>query len=72
MNIATTSPAVTEAAITAATDKIIASTCAKHNMTPDQLPAGAVEDARRAAAEMLQSEAAKEGNEYFHLYNQEK
>lgn len=68
----TTSPAVTEAAINAAADKIIASTYAKHGIQPSQLPDGAVEDARRVAAEMIQSEYAKEQNEYYHLYNQEK
>ena len=65
-------PAVTEAAITAATDSIIASTCQRRGITPADLPPGAVEDARRAATEMIQSEAAKESNEYYHLYNQEK
>lgn len=68
----TTSPVVTEAAITAATDKIIASTCAKHGIQPSQLPDGAVDDARRAAREMLESDARNQSNEYYNLYLQEK
>jgi hypothetical protein len=72
MTTETTSPAVTETAIRAAADKIIASTCAKHNMTPDQLPAGAVEDARRAAAEMLESDARNQSNEYYRLWEQQR
>jgi len=65
-------PTATDAAINAATDKIIESTCARHNIQVADLPPGAVEEARRAATEMIQSEARKESNEYYHLYNQEK
>ena len=65
-------PAITEAAVNQAADKIISSTCAKYGIQPSQLPAGAVEDARRAAREMVESDARKDSNEYYHLYNQEK
>lgn len=68
----TTPNTTTEAAITAATDKLIASACAKHNITPDQLPQDSIDYARRTAREMVESEAVKEQNEYYHLYNQEK
>jgi hypothetical protein len=68
----TTSPAVTDAAIDAETNRIIAATCVKHGIQPSDLPPGAADDARRAAREMIESEARKDSNEYFHLYNQEK
>jgi hypothetical protein len=63
---------VTDAAIDAETNRIIMASCAKHNIQPSQLPEGAIDDARRAAREMVESESAKESNEYYHLYMQEK
>ncbi len=65
-------PAITETDVNAAADQIIARTAAKHGISVSDLPAYAIEDARRTAREMVQSEAAKEQNEYYHLYNQEK
>lgn len=67
-----TNTQATEAAITAAADKIIASTCQKHGITPADLPAGAVDEARRVAKEMVESDARNQSNEYFHLYEAQK
>jgi hypothetical protein len=76
-NQSTSAPAVNnEAAINAATDaetnRIITATCAKHGIQPADLPAGAVEDARRSAREMVESDARKASNEYYHLYEAQK
>jgi hypothetical protein len=67
-----TTPVVTDAAIDAETNRIVAASLAKHNMSIDQLPPGAMEDARRAAKEMLEADARNQSNEYFHLYQQQK
>ena len=64
--------AVTDAAIDAETNRIVAANLAKHNKTIDQLPPGAMEDARRTAREMVESDQRNQNNEYFHLYNQQK
>jgi hypothetical protein len=72
MNIEATSPAINEAAITAAADEIIARTAARHNMQVADLPAGAVDDARRAAREMLESDARNQSNEYYRLWEQQR
>jgi hypothetical protein len=72
MTIEASTPAVTEAAVNQATDKLIQAACLKHGITQDQLPAGAVEDARRTAREMVEADTRKQSNEYYHLYNQEK
>src|ERR1035438_1073988 len=45
----TTSPAVTDAAIDAETNRIIAATCVKHGIQPSDLPPGAADDARLQA-----------------------
>jgi hypothetical protein len=59
-------------AIREAADKIISSTCQKHGTTPDQLPAGAIDDARRVAAEMVESDVRNQQNEYYLLYEAQK
>ena len=55
-----------------AADKIISSTYQKHNITPDQLPPGAIEDAHRVATEMVESERQNQENPYYNLYLQQK
>ena len=65
-------PAATEAAITSATNKLIQASCLKHGITVDQIPPDAIEDARRTAREMVESDQRKQSNEYFHLYEQQK
>jgi hypothetical protein len=67
-----TDPAATDRAITAAADKIIASTCLKHGIQPSDLLPNAIEDARMAAREFVEAEARKQDNEYYHLYEQQK
>jgi hypothetical protein len=68
----TIDPTATDRAIREAADKIISATCTKHGITPDQLPEGAIADARRAATEMVESDQRNQSNEYFHLYQQQK
>jgi chorismate mutase len=68
----TTTTQSTEAAITAATEKLIATACAKHNITPEQLPQDSIDYARRTAREMVESDQRNQQNEYYHLYLQEK
>jgi hypothetical protein len=61
----TTSTAVTDDAIDAETNRIIAATCVKHGIQPSDLPPGAADDARRAAKEMLQADAAQKANPLY-------
>jgi len=58
-----------ERAIRDAADKIINNTLSKHGITRDQLPPGAVEDAHRAAKEMID---AKANDPYAQMYEQQK
>src|ERR1017187_7360889 len=71
MSTETNTPA-TEAAITEATNKLIAQACLRHNISPDKLPNEAREEAARYAREQIESDQRNQSNEYFHLYQQEK
>jgi hypothetical protein len=63
---------VTDAAIEAEANRIIAATCAKHGLDPSELPPGATEDARRAAKETIEREAAKKANPIYAELEQER
>jgi hypothetical protein len=56
---------ITEADVDRETNRLIASTCAKHNITVADLPPGTVESARQSAREMLQAESARKANPMF-------
>ncbi len=72
MTIEATTPQATEAAVNAATDNLIQAACSKHGITLAQLPPEAIEDARRTAREMVESNQRNQQNEFFHLYQQQK
>lgn len=63
--IAIPSAEETERAINAATDKIIASTCAKHGLTPSQLSSEAINDAKRTAVHMVARDQARAANPMY-------
>jgi hypothetical protein len=65
-------PAITEAAVNQAADRLIQASCQKHGIAVADLPASAIEDARRTAREMVESDQRNQQNEFFHLYNKEK
>jgi hypothetical protein len=69
---AATLPVITESAVNEAAEKFIIATCQKHGLTRDQLPAEAVEDARRIAREGLESNQRNQNNEFYHLYTAQK
>lgn len=71
-DIQNTTPAETDRAIREAADKLIQASCQKHGISPDQLPPDAIEDARRTAKEMIESDQRKQSNEYYHLYEQQR
>jgi hypothetical protein len=70
-----TAPAVrivTEAEVDREAERLIAATCARHNVTRDNLKDEVIQDAARAAREKLEGERDLANNPYFNLYQQEK
>jgi hypothetical protein len=68
----TIDPAVTNAAIDAETSRIIAASCARHNIQPSQLPPGAADDARRAAREFVELQQDMEANPVYKMLEAER
>jgi hypothetical protein len=64
IDLSTIDPTVT-ARIETETNRIIAASCAKHNLPLSQLPPGAADDARRVATDTIAREEARRSNPMF-------
>jgi hypothetical protein len=70
-----TAPAVrivTEAEVDREAERLIAATCARHNVTRDNLKDEVIQNAARAARKKLEGERDLANNPYYNLYQQEK
>ena len=72
MSLDTNDSPATVAAIDAETTRIITATCEKHQIHPSQLPAGAADDARRAARDMILRDEARKANPLYTELEQER
>ena len=73
MNIdSTTTPEANELAIKTEANRLLATAAERAGIAVAQIPQYAVDEAYKFARESVESEARKQSNEYFHLYEAQK